>query len=56
MKGQDLECTVHESETEVQGQKDVTRTWMCKDVPFGVVKSESNGVVVTELTDWGRGK
>ncbi len=53
VKGKKLACVVIESETEVAGQKYVSKSWMSKDVPFGVVKVETNGKVAQQVADWG---
>ena len=43
------------AEGETAGQKFSSKTWMSEDVPFGIVKVETNGTVSQELVDWGHG-
>jgi hypothetical protein len=47
--GKQLKCRV--VELEAAGQK--SKSWMSEEVPFGIVKVESNGVVSQELVRWG---
>lgn len=50
--GKSLNCKWTEMETEVNGAKTVTKTWMSEDVPGGVVKmvSTASGAMKSETT------
>ena len=52
--GRTLECTLMELTTKVAGRDVVTRVWSCPDVPFGIVKVETDGRVTQELVEFGR--
>jgi hypothetical protein len=52
LAGKTLKCKWTEMETEAGGVKNVTKTWMCEDVPGHLVKSHSKsaGQMPSETT------
>ncbi len=56
--GKSVKCKVYVTESEYGGQKMKTRSWVSEDVPFGLVKSETDGPtgkITMELVEFGFG-
>src|SRR5262249_13334369 len=54
IKGKELPATRYEV---YQDGKLTSKSWVCKDVPLGgAVKAEAQGQVMSQITDFGRGK